>query len=134
MSFSYRKFSLVIWASKIYAYKTTCHSFGPHKLANAFDAFLKRKAVPTQPPVSQSDSITTHQFLTGNILAASTVSDLAISSSKTTTSTIDLNSEMNNLSITPTAVIATSPQPPVTSQPFTVLLVEDNEINLKVRT
>jgi hypothetical protein len=119
--------------SRFYAYKIICYSFGPHKLAKAFDVFLERRAAPTQPSISQPEPISTDQLPPGSIPIFSTVMDLPVSNTKISTSAVDLSSDLNLLSIATTDIIPISPQLPVSSRPFTVLLVEDNAINLKVK-
>jgi hypothetical protein len=61
-----------------------------------------------------------------------TVQDDSISNIKTATSGGDMKTKLDVLCITTTDVVLTPPGLPIPSNNFTVLLVEDNQINLKV--
>jgi hypothetical protein len=121
-------------ATKYYADKAIWCSFGPHKLANAFDVFLKRKAVITRPSVPQRGSISAGLFPAGSIPIISKGPDFPNLNSNITTSAVDPSTKMMESSVITIDTITSSPQLSPSSQPFTTLLVEDNEINLKVRT
>ncbi|RDW91787.1 hypothetical protein BP5796_01181 [Coleophoma crateriformis] len=104
--------------------------FGPHKLTRAFDAYLKQKAMSTQQLPVQLDCLPTKPLSLDNIVANSELPDNA-SDIKTRDDDNNLTSNMKTLT-TKLVTLVKSAQVPAVSERPTVLLVDDNEINLKL--
>jgi hypothetical protein len=81
-------------------------------------------------------SIPTGHLPLGNVVTVSSLEDDTSSSdaTKRKSSVSDVNSDAESSTITSHPLLKKQPQLPIHSQPTTVLLVEDNDINLKVRT
>lgn len=107
-----------------------CHSFGPYKLTRAFKALLKERELPSQPLLSLLDSIPIKELPLGVSEANSESLDNTSSGAKVLGIENDYDSKLDS-----STTLITLIQPselPINPQLPTVLLVEDNAINLKV--
>ncbi|RDW79392.1 hypothetical protein BP6252_04030 [Coleophoma cylindrospora] len=105
--------------------------FGPHKLTRAFDAYLKQKAMSTQQLPFQLDCLPTKPLSLDNIVANSELPDNAPYDVKSRNHVNNLTSNTDSSTIKLVTLVK-SAQGPADSERPTVLLVDDNEINLKL--